>query len=134
VRARGGIAVAAGENAATLLQFQRLLDAKAVDYLQPSPIKMGGISELRKVFALAAAHKVTVVPHSFYDGPGLLAALHVGAVLGQGSLIEWRFFDLEARLYGDAGVPRDGSIGVPHGPGLGMDPDPRVVERYRACG
>jgi L-alanine-DL-glutamate epimerase-like enolase superfamily enzyme len=102
-----------------------------VDFAQPSPIKMGGISELRRVFALAAAYNVTVVPHSFYDGPGLLAALHVIAALGQGSLVEWRYFDLEARLYADAAVPRDGSIAVPSGPGLGMDPDPDVIQRYR---
>jgi L-alanine-DL-glutamate epimerase-like enolase superfamily enzyme len=131
VRARGGIPIAAGENAATLQQFQQMFEAGAVDFAQPSPIKMGGISELRKVFALAAAYNVTVIPHSFYDGPGLLAALHVNAALGQGSLVEWRYFDLEARLYGDAAVPRDGSIEVPLSPGLGLDPDPEVIQRYR---
>ena len=94
-------------------------------------VQMGGISELRKVFALAAANNVTVMPHSFYDGPGLLAALHVNAALGVGSLVEWRFFDLEARLYGNEGVPKNGSITVPMGPGLGFDPDPEVIERYR---
>jgi L-alanine-DL-glutamate epimerase-like enolase superfamily enzyme len=134
VRARSGIAVAAGENAATLLQFQRLVEAAAVDYVQPSPTKMGGISELRKVFALAAARNVTVMPHSFYGGPGLLAAVHVNAAMGQGSLVEWPFLDLEARPYGDAGVPRDGSIAVPQGPGLGMDPDAQVIQRYRVSG
>ena len=92
---------------------------------------MGGISELRKVFALAAANNVTVMPHSFYDGPGLLAALHVNAAFGVGSLVEWRFFDLEARLYGNEGVPKNGSIAVPTAPGLGFDPDPEVIERYR---
>ena len=132
VRAKGGIPIASGENAATLLQFQQLFDANAVDFVQPSPTKMGGISELRKVYALAAAHNVTVMPHSFYDGPGLLAALHVIAALGQRSLVEWRYFDLEARLYADAGVPRNGSIAVPQGPGLGLDPDPEVIRRYRA--
>ena len=108
-----------------------MFEARAVDFVQPSPIKMGGVSELRKVFMLAGAHNVTVMPHSFYDGPGLLAAVHVNAALGQGSLVEWRFFDLEARLYGDAVVPKDGSIAVPQGPGLGFDPDPEVIRRYR---
>ena len=133
IRAKGGIPVAAGENAATLLQFQRMFEANAVDFIQPSPIKMGGVSELRKVFTLAAAHNVTVMPHTFYDGPGLLAGLHVNAALGHGSLVEWRYFDLEQRLYGDAAVPREGSITVPLGPGLGMDPDPAVVARYRVA-
>lgn len=132
VRARGGIPVAAGENAATLHQFLHLFEAGAVDFVQPSPSKMGGISALCKVFALAAAHNVTVMPHSFYEGPAFLAGLHVNAALGQGALVEWRYFDLEARLYGDRVVPREGSIAVPQGPGLGFDPDPDIVRRYGA--
>jgi L-alanine-DL-glutamate epimerase-like enolase superfamily enzyme len=131
VRVNGGIPIAAGENAASVLQYQQMFDAKAVDYVQPSPTKMGGISELRKVFALANECNVTVMPHSFYDGPGLLAAVHVNAALGNGSLVEWRYFDLEERLYADAGIPKGGSIAVPQGPGLGMDPDPGVIQRYR---
>jgi len=131
VRAKGGIPIAAGENAATLLQFQHLLDVHAVDFVQPSPTKMGGVSELRKVYALAAAHNVTVMPHTFYDGPGLLAGVHVNAALGQGSLVEWRYFDLEACLYADAVLPKEGSLAVPQGPGLGVEPDPEVIRRYR---
>ena len=131
VRRNGGIPLAAGENAATLMQFQHLLAAEAVDYVQPSPIKMGGVSELRKVFALADAHGVTVMPHTFYDGPGFLAGLHVNAALGQGSLVEWRYFDLEARLYGERFVPKGGTIEVPQAPGLGADPDIEVVKRYQ---
>jgi L-alanine-DL-glutamate epimerase-like enolase superfamily enzyme len=132
IRAMGGIPIAAGENAATLLQYQQMFEAQAVDFAQPSPTKMGGISELRKLFTLAATHNVTVMPHSFYDGPGLLAAVHVNAALGQGSLVEWRYFDLQARLYGSAGVPQEGAIAVPTGPGLGLEPDADVIERYRA--
>jgi len=132
VRATGGIAVASGENLATLMQYQQLLEAGAVDYVQPSPTKMGGISELARVFVLARTHNATVMPHSFYDGPGLLAAVHVNAALGRDSLVEWRYFDLEARLYGERMVPREGSIEVPDGPGLGFDPDPAILARYRA--
>ena len=73
IRARGGIPIAAGENAATLVQFRQLFEAGAVDVVQPSPSKMGGVTELNKVFALAAEHGVRVVPHSFYDGPAFLA-------------------------------------------------------------
>jgi L-alanine-DL-glutamate epimerase-like enolase superfamily enzyme len=131
VRAQGGIPVAAGENAASLLQFRHMFEANAVDFVQPSPTKMGGVSELRKLFALASAHNVTVMPHSFYDGPGLLAGIHVNAALGRGSLVEWRYFDLEARLYGDTVLPLEGAITVPTGPGLGVEPDPDVIRRYR---
>ncbi len=43
---------------------------------------MGGVTELCKVFQVAAARGVTVMPHTFYHGPGLLAAVHVTAALG----------------------------------------------------
>jgi L-alanine-DL-glutamate epimerase-like enolase superfamily enzyme len=132
VRSTEGIPIAAGENVATLIDFDRLLGAGAVDFVQPSPAKMGGVSELCKVFPLAAIHNVTVMPHSFYDGPGLLAAIQVTAAFGAAdAMIEWRYFDLEAQIYGDALVPEGGRVKVPQGPGLGIDPDPEVIRAYR---
>jgi L-alanine-DL-glutamate epimerase-like enolase superfamily enzyme len=131
LRASGGIPLAAGENVPTLLDFGRLMDAGAVDFVQPSPAKMGGVTELREVFRVAAADGVTVVPHTFYHGPGLLAAVHAVAALGAaGSMVEWRYTDLQARPYGDAVRPGNGRITVPQGPGLGADPDPEVLRRY----
>jgi L-alanine-DL-glutamate epimerase-like enolase superfamily enzyme len=132
LRRDGGIQIAAGENIYTLMDFERLLAAEAVDFVQPSPAKMGGISELRKVFPLAAVRNVAVMPHSFYDGPGLLAAIHVTAALGTvDSMIEWRWFELEATIYGDRLIPHAGRILVPQGPGLGIDPDPEIIRTYR---
>lgn len=130
MRRECGIPIAAGENAATLQQFAQLVQAAAVDILQPSPSKCGGVSTLRSVFTLAAAHNTRVVPHSFYDGPGFLAALHCAAVHQTEPLIEWRFFDLEAPPYGDRYRPLDGHIAVPDGPGLGADPDPAVLASF----
>ena len=56
--------------ASTLMDFDRLMGAGAVDFVQPSPAKMGGISELCKVFPIAAVRNIAVMPHCFYDGPG----------------------------------------------------------------
>jgi L-alanine-DL-glutamate epimerase-like enolase superfamily enzyme len=126
-----GIPIAAGENVATLMDFDRLLGAGAVDFVQPSPVKMGGITELRKVFPAAGARNVTVMPHTFYDGPGLLAAMHATAAMGTAdAMIEWRYFDLEAQVYGSALTPKHGRVLVPQGPGLGIDPDPDVIRAY----
>jgi L-alanine-DL-glutamate epimerase-like enolase superfamily enzyme len=73
------------------MDFQHLLVAKAVDFIQPSAAKMGGITELTKVFAMANANSITVKAHCFYDGPGLLAAVHAsGALGGADASIEWR--------------------------------------------
>jgi L-alanine-DL-glutamate epimerase-like enolase superfamily enzyme len=113
------------------MDFERLLAAEAVDFVQPSVAKMGGISELCKIFPTAAVRNVTVMPHCFYDGPGLLAAIHVTAALGTvGAMIEWRFFDLEAQLHGGAISAKGGRIPVPQRPGLGIDPDPNVLRAY----
>lgn len=132
LRREGGIPIAAGENASTLMDFQHLLEAQAVDFVQPSPAKMGGLTELKKVFALANASNATVMVHTFYDGPGLLASVHASAALGgPGALVEWRYFDLEAQLYGDAIIPKHGAITVPQAPGLGLEPDEAVIRDYR---
>jgi len=45
-------------------------------------------------------------------------------------MIESRWFDLEATIYGDALSPKGGRISVPAGPGLGIDPDPDVIRIY----
>jgi L-alanine-DL-glutamate epimerase-like enolase superfamily enzyme len=126
-----GIPIAAGENISTPMDFERLMGAGAVDFVQPSVAKMGGISELVKIFPAAATRSVTVMPHLFYDGPGLLAALHVTAALGTAdSMIEWRYFDLEAQIYGGALSTQRGRLLVPQNPGLGIEPDPYVIRDY----
>lgn len=131
LRRRTRIPLAAGENASTLAEFRHMLACGAVDIVQPSPAKMGGISELRKVMALAGAHNATAMVHTFYDGPGLLAAIHATAALGdEGSMVEWRFFDMEADLYGGALRPAGGYIKGPDGPGLGLEPDPDIIRKY----
>jgi L-alanine-DL-glutamate epimerase-like enolase superfamily enzyme len=131
LRAGCGIPLAAGENAAAPLDFGRLMSA--VDFVQPSPAKMGGVTGLASVFRDAAARPVTVMPHTFYHGPGLLAAIHVTAALGTPeSMIEWRLTDLEAYPYGTAVRPAQGRIPVPQAPGLGIDPDPAVLREFAA--
>jgi L-alanine-DL-glutamate epimerase-like enolase superfamily enzyme len=59
------------------------------------------------------------------------AILATAALGTDGSMLEWRWFDLEATIYGDALNPQGGGISVPQGPGLGTDPDPDVIKAYR---
>src|SRR5262249_39123988 len=93
--------------------------------------KAGEYVTQSKVFPIAARSNTAVMPHSFYDGPGLLAAIHATAALGStDAMIEWRRFDLEAQLYGGVLAPQRGRIPVPQGPGLGIDPDPGVIRAY----
>jgi L-alanine-DL-glutamate epimerase-like enolase superfamily enzyme len=113
------------------MSFQHMFQAGAVDIAQPSPTKVGGISELRKVADLAALHNVQVVPHTPYFGPGFLAGLQFTATLDREIPVEWLFVDMETTLYGDAIIPHEGSVRLPDGPGLGIDPDPGVIARFR---
>jgi D-galactarolactone cycloisomerase len=125
--------IAAGENAGSAVQFAQMFAAHAVDYAQPSVTKIGGVSELRKVLALAEAANVRVAPHSPYFGPGLLATLHVLAAAPQEMLVERLYVDLEASLFGELVTARQGMMTVPDGPGLGCDPDDAVIDRYRVA-
>ena len=130
LRAEVGVPLAAGENACTAFQFQAMFDAGAVDYAQPSVTKVGGITEFRKVAALARSSGVALMPHAPYFGPGFLATLQLMAALPDSGLAEWFYLDREACLYGSAIAPRAGTFQVPQGPGLGAEPDPEVIKEY----
>jgi L-alanine-DL-glutamate epimerase-like enolase superfamily enzyme len=77
LRRESGVALAAGENACTAFQFRDMIASGGIDYLQPSVTKVGGVSEMLKITTLAEAHGATLMPHSPYFGPGLLATLHL---------------------------------------------------------
>ena len=129
-----GVAVAAGENACTAFQFRELIEAGAVSYAQPSVTKVGGITEFRKVAALAESGAAALMPHSPYFGPGFLASLHLAAALPEPGLVEWFYLTREACLYGSSIAPDGGRFRVPDGPGLGLEPDPSVIRDCRVTG
>ncbi|PYM93089.1 MAG: L-alanine-DL-glutamate epimerase [Candidatus Rokuibacteriota bacterium] len=131
VRSQGGVATAAGENYGTVWEFRRALEAGALTYAQPSVTKIGGVTEMRRVMTLAEMFGVQVVPHSAYFGPGLLASIHCIAALPTESPVERFYCDFADNPLGDAIHPRGGRIAVPQGPGLGVDPDPRLLEKLR---
>ena len=131
VRAEGGIPTAAGENYGTAWEFRRAFEAGAIAYAQPSVTKIGGVTEMRRIMTLAEAFGVQVVPHSAYFGPGLLASVHCIAAMPAESLVERFYCDFAANPLGEAIHPKNGRISVPQAPGLGVDPDPRMLEKLR---
>jgi L-alanine-DL-glutamate epimerase-like enolase superfamily enzyme len=86
---------------------------------------------MRRVMTLAESFGVTVVPHSAYFGPGLLASIHCIAAMPGGSWVERFYCDFADNPLGDAIHPRNGRIAVPQGPGLGLDPDSTMLEKAR---
>jgi len=131
VRGKGGLDIAAGENACTVHQFRQMMTAGAVSYAQPSVIKVGGITEYLKVAALADEMDVRLAPHSPYFGPGLLATLQLMSLRDDGSFIEVFYMNRAACLWrGHVDVDANGTVAVPEGPGLGYEPDKEVMTRY----
>ena len=131
VRTRGGVPTAAGENA-MFFDFKSMFEAGALAYAQPSVAKVGGVTQLRKVMVLAEAYGVDVVPHSAYFGPGLLASIHCIAAMPSEGLVERYDIDFAVNPLHDAIHPdKNGRFAIPQGPGLGVDPDLDVIEKYR---
>ncbi len=132
VRREGGVPIAAGENLGNPMDVRWMALAGAVDIVQPSVVKLGGITDVWKTIAFARAQAIRCVPHSPFIGPGLAATIHLIAAMADDTPCEHRFCDLEANPLGDACEARDGQLPVPQGPGLGIEVDLAVVERYRA--
>ena len=125
-----GTPLAAGENACTAYQFKEMLDAGAVTFIQPSVIKVGGVSEWRKVAALAEAYNVKIAPHSPYFGPGLLATAHLVAASPFAESIEYLYVTLAASVFQQPPTLAQGYFHLPQGPGLGLEIDLDVLKNY----
>lgn len=134
VRAAVPMAIATGENDSTLHGHAAIVAAGATDVLQPSVTKVGGLGEMKKIATLAAAHGVTLVPHSYYFGPGLAATLHFAVSTPGVPYVEMPPGQLEAPLTRHPIRAIDGYVGISDRPGLGADPDPEVIARYPYSG
>ena len=98
--------------------------------LQPSITKVGGISEFKKIAALAQAANLPIAPHSFYFGPGLAATLHVAATFGGPLPVEFPTGEHETPFLArpDPGPRR--LVEVPTGPGLGVELNEEAIRRH----
>jgi len=131
LRQTTGLAIATGENLCTAHQFGEAIAAGAADYIQPSVTKIGGLAETMETRRLTAAAGLKIAHHAPYFGPGALATLHcLGAAEGE-EFFEYLYVEREASLFGEALTPKNGRIAIPSGPGLGHDPDPDVIGKYR---
>lgn len=131
VRSRVKIPIAAGENLGNFNDARWLAAAGAVDIVQPSVPKIGGITGSWRTMQFLRSSGLRVVLHSPFVGPALVAAIHLTAASPDGQICEHRFCDLGANPLGGAAVAVDGWLTVPEGPGLGIEVDESVVESYR---
>lgn len=130
VKASIATPLAAGENEYTARGFLGLIEKRAVDYLQPSIFKIGGILQEKKVFTLGDAMNRKVVPHSWTFGPALAATLHVSFSEPGAEFVESVVETPAANLFKNPLAPDDGYWGVPEGPGLGIELDEKMLAKY----
>lgn len=124
VAAEHGLRIAAGEHHSSLLGSRQLLATGGIRILQPDVRWCGGITELRRIIAMARQAGVPVYPHF----GGEIWALHVLAASEGCELAEW-YVDSEGGDTGAAGrpgvvgapAPEGGLLTVPAGPGLGVE-------------
>lgn len=135
------IPIAGGECSFTRHDFRRILDARAMDIIQPDTASCGGLTEAKRIADLAWAHGVRHQPHVWGTGIGLAAAMQLLAVLpttapGFGAhqpLLEYDSTPHPFRqdLLVDPVRVANGVAHVPEGPGLGVEIRRDVLERWR---
>jgi L-rhamnonate dehydratase len=125
--------LAAGEQLAGAREFERLADEGKVDVLQPDLSRCGGLTVGRQIADLAMRRQIDCVPHAWLTDLLKAASLHLNAYLMNSQYLEFNVSS--ASLLNNLCKQRiemiDGYISVPSGPGLGVEVDEEMVERFR---
>jgi galactonate dehydratase len=116
------IPIATGERLYTRWGFRRVLEKQAAAILQPDPCHAGGISECRKIAAMAEAYYVGMAPHNPLGPIATAVCLQLDACMPN-------FLVQERGSFGEGYLKepirlRKGYVEVPDEPGLGIELDP----------
>jgi L-alanine-DL-glutamate epimerase-like enolase superfamily enzyme len=132
VRASTGIPIATGENEYTRWGFREMFQKGGVDVAMPDMARTGGITEMKKICAVAEAFGVVVSPHNYSSGVCSAATLQVMAATPGTGPLEWDTVDssIVAELFVEPPVVKDGYVQVPQLPGLGVHLPDEVRARY----
>lgn len=134
LKACGRVPIAGGEHEFTIFGFRDLLDANALDYIQFDTNRVGGISQARKISALAEAYQIPVVPHAgqMHNYHIVMASLNSPMAeffpkvdVEVGNELFWYIFNGEP-------VPTDGYIDLDDNtPGLGLTVNEESLKRFK---
>src|SRR5712692_8386729 len=137
LKAYGRVPIAGGEHEFTLFGFRALLEQNALDYIQFDTNRVGGISQARKISALAEAYQVPVVPHAgqMHNYHVVMASLNSPIAeyfpkvdVEVGNELFWYIFDGEP-------VPKDGYIDLDENVyGLGLTVNEESLKRFTIIG
>jgi L-alanine-DL-glutamate epimerase-like enolase superfamily enzyme len=134
LKAYGRVPIAGGEHEFTVFGFRDLLETNALDYIQFDTNRVGGISQARKITALAEAYQIPVVPHAgqMHNYHVVMASLNSPMAeffpkveVEVGNELFWYIFDGEP-------VPVDGYIDLDENtPGLGLTVNEESLKRFK---
>lgn len=125
--------ISGGEHEFTLYGFRELIDAHALDVIQFDTNRVGGITQARKISALAEAHEIPVIPHA-----GQMHNYHVVMASLNSPMAEY-FPPVDVEVgnelfyYIFKGEPsaKDGTIELDeHAPGLGLTIDEPALRKF----
>jgi galactonate dehydratase len=133
VRDRVDIPIATGERLYTKFPFMQIIEKEAADVLQPDIANAGGITELKKIAAMAEAKHMHIAPHNVCGPVGATAEAHLGA-----SAINFLILEYHAEFYTEQyftvtkGFQRqkDGYLELSDAPGLGLTLDEEEIAKY----
>jgi L-alanine-DL-glutamate epimerase-like enolase superfamily enzyme len=125
------IAVGLGADLGSAEQLGVYARAPAVGVLQPDICMIGGVSETRRAMALLEPLGLSLAPHTPFIGPAALATLHILAAMKGTAYFAVIEAEPHMDMYGTGLTRWQPALDVPTAPGLGFDPDPGYLERYR---
>lgn len=139
LRAQVDIPIAGGEMARERHDLQAMIDARAVDILQPDVTLVGGIGGLADIAKAAIAAGLQFTPHTWGNGIGLVANAHLAAGIADSPFLEfpydppeWSIARRDFMLTQPIEPPEDGVWVLPDVPGLGLLLDEDRLKATRA--
>lgn len=127
--------VAGGEQDCILPTWQRMIEMRAVDVIQPDVCYVGGMTRALQVAEMARKAGIPCTPHAANLTLVTVFALHLAAAIGNaGPYVEFsieppEYYPWQDGLFAPALVARGGEVPIPAGPGWGVEIDPAWLAR-----
>ena len=125
------IVVGVGADLGSAEQLALYAKAPPVGVVQPDICMIGGVSEAKRAMAMLEPLGACIAPHTPFIGPAGLANLHFLATMKDAAYYAMIEAEPHMNMYSNNGLTRwQPALGVPTGPGLGLDPDPAYLKAY----
>jgi D-galactarolactone cycloisomerase len=132
LREHSPVPISGGEVLTRRQAFMPWLEKRAFDIIQPDVTKVGGISEERRIAWMAEDYGVKFIPHGWNTAVGLAADLQLAAAISLTDYVEYLTGSpfIDEITVGGWQLDKDGMLAIPSQPGLGLQLDPDMVEKY----